>query len=91
MTLTIRDTLLAIPPVGQRVYDAAQIPFIVRFMLEELDPHVRYSHGETVVKPDTALLDRNAKQGHARDILRNGNRGREQFVHCIVGLQKNRR
>lgn len=56
MTLRIRNALLAVSPVRERVHDVADVPREIRLgFLEELDPHIWDCHRKTVIKPDAAV------------------------------------
>jgi len=50
-----RRSIYHVSPVGESKDDVANIPLIVRLLLEQLDPHVRDSHRQAVVKTNTSI------------------------------------
>ena len=61
------------------------VPVFVPGILQQLDPVVRLTHGQTIVKADAALLDRQTHAGHSAHVL--GNRGgvRVHLMDQLVG------
>lgn len=88
MTLAVRDALLPMAAIRQRMDNVREIPFIVGFVLEEFDPHIRNGHGEPIIKANPAFVYRRAKQGHARDVFSNRDNFGEQGMHSIIRLSK---
>lgn len=87
MTLTVCDTLFTVSPVRQCVDNVPKVPLVIGFVLEQLDPHVRNSHGKSVVEANTALIHGTTKKWHARNILGNRNDRGVQTSQHIVSLQ----
>ena len=67
---------------------AGDIPVLVFFLFDCLDPHIRHSHGQTVVKADTAVFNWQAHTRHTGHILRNGDCLRIYLVNQLVGKLK---
>jgi hypothetical protein len=87
VTLGIGDTLLLVPSVGQDMRNVSNLPLVVCGLFEQLDPHVGNSHRQAVIESDTALWDRPAERGHARDIFCNGDGVGVEFGQHVVCLQ----
>lgn len=85
VTLAISYCFLPMPAVGQGMADIAQVPLLVLLFLEDLDPHVRDSHGEPVVEAHTSQRQRQAKGGHARNILGDSDALRIKFMKELIG------
>lgn len=88
MTLRICNALLEMSPVGQRMRDVAQIPRIVRPLLEQLDEHVGDGHGETVIESDSSFPDGSAEGRHAGDVFGDGDDFVGEVVDELVGLRR---
>jgi hypothetical protein len=86
VTLRVCDALFAVTPVGERVYNIAHVPFVIRLVLQEFDPHIGDCHRKAIIKANATFGDRNAEKWHARDILRDGDAIRVQSMHGVVGL-----
>lgn len=56
VTLGISDALLLPPPVGKFVHDFLNVPVFILALFEQFDPHVRNSHGQSVVEAYTSVL-----------------------------------
>ena len=69
MGLCIGDAALLPAPVGQGVHDVANVPVLVPLLLQQLDPHVRHGHRQTVVEPATTLRRGTAQGGHPGHVL----------------------
>ena len=72
--LSIGDTGLRIPPVGQGVGDVAHLPGLIRG-LEDLDPLVCDGHLQAVIEAHTTLRYRPAHKRHGPRIQR-------LLLHC---------
>jgi hypothetical protein len=88
MTLSIRNTLLRMSPVGQHVRNVSDIPLIVCFLLQQLDPHIGDRHGQSVVEADAAFVDWSTESGHAGYVFRDGDDVGVDFVQHVVGLER---
>lgn len=62
---SISDALLSVSSVSQIKRNVSHAPFLVLFFLEILDPHVRYVHAESVIKPHASFLRGPTQCGHA--------------------------
>ncbi len=87
MALCIGNAFLAVAPVRECMDDVTQVPCIIRYVFEELDPLVRNSHGKSVVKTNAANISRGTKKRHSRDIFGDGDNIWEECVHSIVRLR----
>mmetsp|Transcript_10489 Transcript_10489/g.27988 ORF Transcript_10489/g.27988 Transcript_10489/m.27988 type:complete len:478 (-) Transcript_10489:99-1532(-) len=83
--LAVRDDLLLVAPIRERVDDVPHVPGLVRALLQQLDPHVRDGHGQTVVEAEAAVLHGPAQRGHAADVLADGHGLRHKRVDEVVG------
>lgn len=72
-------------PIGQRMSDIRDIPLGVFFLLEQLDPHVRNSHGKTIVETEAAFVDGSTESRHAGHVFSDGDDGRVEVVEELVG------
>mmetsp|Transcript_40311 Transcript_40311/g.126894 ORF Transcript_40311/g.126894 Transcript_40311/m.126894 type:complete len:704 (-) Transcript_40311:165-2276(-) len=84
----VANNLLLVSSVCQRVYNMTHLPLIVRHLLQELDPHIRSSHGKTIVEAETSLMDRAAERWHARNILGDADGPGPDGVDHVVGKHK---
>ena len=69
VALHVGDVGLLPSAVLERVHDVAEVPVLVLGLLEQLDPLVGQSHGQTVVEARAALLHRTTQCRHARHVL----------------------
>merc|ERR1719400_1899509 len=85
MTLSIADASLLISPVCEGVHNVPHAPVLVLQLLQVLDPHVRHSHGEPVVKAGPPLLQGPAQGRHAAHVLgnRNSRFGKKQLDEVV--------
>jgi len=86
MALSVRDALLKMAPVCERVGNVTHVPCVVLHVLEELDPLVRNRHGEAVVKADAPDVCRDTKKRHPRHIFGDGDDIGEEGMQDIVCL-----
>jgi hypothetical protein len=85
MALGISNRLLSVPPISEREADIAHIPFVIGFLFEYLDPHIRNSHGKPVVESNPTKGKRKTKSGHTRDILGNCHAIRVYLMQHLIG------
>mmetsp|Transcript_66966 Transcript_66966/g.160398 ORF Transcript_66966/g.160398 Transcript_66966/m.160398 type:complete len:280 (-) Transcript_66966:1218-2057(-) len=69
--LGVCDALLLPSTILQCVCNVTHIPLVIGALLQDLDPHIWYRHGQPVVEPKASIRSRSAKSWHARHILRN--------------------
>lgn len=85
MTLAVSDAFLSVSPVCQREADVGQVPILVFLFLQDLDPHVRDGHGQTIIKSHASQGQRHAQSWHTRHILGNSDALGVDLVEHFVG------
>lgn len=85
MTLAISDTFLSVSPIRQRKADVGQVPILIFLFLQDLDPHVRDSHGQTIIEPHASQGQGHAQSWHARHVLGNSDALGVELVEHLVG------
>ena len=58
VALGIGNALFMVASIGEGPSDALHVPILVLLLLQKLDPKVRDSHGQTVVKPKPSFKNR---------------------------------
>ena len=84
MTLSIRNRLLAIPPIRQRMTQRAHIPLDILLLLQPLNIQIRHRHRQPVVEPYPTQAERHTQRRHAAHVLRDRDRVRVEGVQHFV-------
>lgn len=85
VAFAVCNGLFAVTSVCQGVADICKIPLFILELFENLDPHIRNGHGQSVIKADTTQGERNTQSWHSGYIFSNGYAIRVQRVQHLVG------
>ena len=86
MRLGVRDSFLAVPPVGEREAQPAHVPVDILLLLQPLDIQIRHRHRESIIKPHPSQTQTHTQRRHARHVLRDGDAiPRVQRMQQLVG------
>lgn len=84
VALGVGDGLFAVATVCQCERKVANVPLAVGLFFQQLDVHIGYGHGQSVVEADSSKRMRETQCGHARDVFCDGDTlGVELVQHCV--------
>ena len=83
MALAVGDVLFPRAAGNQLVVQAADVPLPILLLLDGLDEEIRQTHAQAVIKPDAAVLDRQAHARHAAHLLGHAERAALEFVRQL--------
>ncbi len=88
MTLCIADGMFLHPFIGQFIKHIPDIPLLVLFLLNQLNPIIRYPHTHPKIKSDAPFFRRHSQSGHPAHIFRNGYCSRIHLMNHFIGQRQ---